>query len=646
MGKISENNLLESAFSLAYFILGDKESAELSAVAAMNRLNVAAVAQDRRYYYVPGLSPKAYGVRTKVTLNDLHLLQRLVYDETESWERKQEEHPHITDDELLKHFIKHLVRITLKRNSFYVAVGITRLLHRYSTPEAVDLYGVVVQNPGRTKDNHYWRSRKAQLLQEMKARFGDLVSLTRGAYGEERFACRDDSTSYAPFVNDCLKTLMFWDIPCPLPAGTESVTGSLPILDFRGNDPDEEHRVEIARIHAILHTDCFTRLIAGLNLDAPDTRLEIPYFFHPQRYGPNEPMNNISLHPTKMDQPDLNNMRIKLSEQVERLRRAHPQHVRLIVDRQERGILDLSTNNQVRFTLAQGEEFLELRTLPDKSQEEDVRLALYPFDYARLQQIEDTDEIVLRLADGRRLNFTFAPQRDEYGEITGATVTASYQPSRWQRWQQNLLAIVAPSAPAFSYALTAAMVLIGLTGALMLWRLLHTDSSEPNVAANKPQATANINQASNDRFTVPFPTVASESSQATSDRQHRTQNKTPRPHSTIKRESDVNSSLVVKSLSEVKQIFIQHSGSASANALNERLNQELQASGRWTVASQEDADGALNFIIKPGGQAASVQLVNANGEVIWPFKTKWRTYSGNAERIAKQVVDDLVKSSR
>lgn len=144
-----------------------------------------------------------------------------------------------------------------------------------------------------------------------------------------------------------------------------------------------------------------------------------------------------------------------------------------------------------------------------------------------------------------------------------------------------------PICAAFSYALTAAMVLIGLTGALMLWRLLHTDSSKPNVAANKPQATANINQASNDRFTVPFPTVASESSQATSNRQHRTQNKTPRPHSTIKRESDVNSSLVVKSLSEVKQIFIQHSGSASANALNERLNQELQASGRWTVASQK-----------------------------------------------------------
>src|SRR5689334_15788767 len=186
-GKTSENNLLESAYQLAHFILGDKDSAELSATAAMARLYVAAVAQDRRYYYVPGTGPKAYGARTKVSLNDLHLLQRLVYDETESYERTHEERAPLSDERLLRHFLKHLVRITPKRNSFYVTLGVSRLLHRYSTPEAIELYSLVLQNPSRVKDNYYWRSRKAQLMEEMKTRFGGQIAVTRGAYGEERF---------------------------------------------------------------------------------------------------------------------------------------------------------------------------------------------------------------------------------------------------------------------------------------------------------------------------------------------------------------------------------------------------------------------------------------------------------------------------
>ncbi|MEP7340694.1 MAG: hypothetical protein ABI977_23385 [Acidobacteriota bacterium] len=643
-GKTSENNLLESAFQLALFILGDKDSAEVSAMAAAARLNVAAVAQDRRYYYVPGTGPKAYGARTKVNLNDLHLLQRLVYDETESYERAHEQSTAISEERLLRHFLKHLVRITLKRNSFYVTLGVSRLLHRYSTPEAVELYSLVLQNPGRVKDNYYWRSRKAQLMEEMKTRFGNQIAVVRGAYGEERFASRDDSPRYAAVINDCLNTLMPWGTACPLPSGTAAAGGSIPALDFKGADPDEEHQVEIARIHAVLHSDCLARLIAGLNLHAPETRLEVPRFFRSPIHDSDEPMKSTGLHPSDMTLPDLNKMRARLNEQEQLLRRAKPERLRLVVDRQERGTLDLTANSQASFTLSEGDEFLELRT---PLEEGDVRLALYPIDYARLEQAPDDDQFVLALADGRKLNFVFTPQRDQYGELTGATVTASYQATGWRRWRQSLLLVITPSAPAFSYALTAALLLIGLTGGILLWQLLRADSSTPTVVINKPPATGSSNGGASG---TPLPVkVETPVVSPSIEKSLPPKASPPAPRPTVKREPDVDAASAVRSISEVKQIFIpDNSGGAAASALREQLGRQLQATGRWTIASREDADAALNILIKSAGgrQTSSIQLVNASGQIIWPSKGKWRIYSGDARRIAKQLVNDLLKAAR
>ncbi|MEK7833032.1 MAG: hypothetical protein AAB401_18225, partial [Acidobacteriota bacterium] len=212
-------NKLERAYQLAFFILGNQEASEQIAVEAVDRLQMAVVTQDRRYYYIPQGSSRqlsrASGARSKVTFSELHLLQRLIFDETEPREKEQE-YAEFDDRQLLIHFLKHLVRITIKRNSFYVSLGVTRLLHHYSITEAISLHSIVMQNPSRAKDNYYWRSRKGQLLQEMKSRFSDVLMLTRGAYGEERFIPRPNQDRYADFVTHCLETFMPWETDCPL----------------------------------------------------------------------------------------------------------------------------------------------------------------------------------------------------------------------------------------------------------------------------------------------------------------------------------------------------------------------------------------------------------------------------------------------
>jgi hypothetical protein len=186
-----------------------------------------------------------------------------------------------------------------------------------------------------------------------------------------------------------------------------------------------------------------------------------------------------------------------------------------------------------------------------------------------------------------------------------------------------------------------------LTGGVLLWQLLRADSSTPTVVVNKPPATGSSNGGADG---TPLPVkVETPVVSPSVEKSLPPKASPPASGSTVKREPDVDGASAVKSISEVKQIFIpDNTGGTAATALREQLGGQLQASGRWTIASREDADAALNILIKPasGRQTSSIQLVNASGQVIWPSKGKWRIYSGDAGRIAKQLVDDLLKAAR
>jgi hypothetical protein len=274
--------MLRRAFRLAYFIHGDRELAVRIATAAMSKLDAAVVTQNRRSYYKPGGRSRAPGSkvispRTKVSLSESHLLQRLVYAESEPYERQEErrENAAIDEESLIKRYIKHLINITLMRNSFHVTLGVSRLLYNYTTAESMELYDLIMQDPERAKDDAYWRERKARLMRELKERFGQSLAVVRGSHGEKRFQTREDSARYLELAKLCLHMFTPWDTPCPLP-GSGPAPGKIGALTFRGPDPDEEHQFEVARMHAVIHPDCHERLVTGLGFDPPARRLEIP----------------------------------------------------------------------------------------------------------------------------------------------------------------------------------------------------------------------------------------------------------------------------------------------------------------------------------------------------------------------------------
>src|SRR5204862_4543803 len=124
------DELPNRAFQLAYFLHRERKTAAEIASRALNKLQLAATAQGKRLYYRLTGRADSRKARSKVSMGEPHLLQRLVYVESEEYERRKEAAAHNPDrvdgisparhTDLVVYFIKHLVRITTKRNSFYV----------------------------------------------------------------------------------------------------------------------------------------------------------------------------------------------------------------------------------------------------------------------------------------------------------------------------------------------------------------------------------------------------------------------------------------------------------------------------------------------------------------------------------------------
>ena len=78
MAKISQDELPNRAFQLAYFLHCERLTAVEIAARALNKLQLAATAQGKRLYYRLTGRADARKARSKVSMGEPHLLQRLI----------------------------------------------------------------------------------------------------------------------------------------------------------------------------------------------------------------------------------------------------------------------------------------------------------------------------------------------------------------------------------------------------------------------------------------------------------------------------------------------------------------------------------------------------------------------------------------
>src|SRR5215470_8759519 len=493
---MERNTLIEEslarAFQLAYFIHGDRETALSIAAEALAKLEVAAAAQDKRLYYTPtGRTARAERFRTKVSVSELHLLQRLVYVESEPYERQAEQAPGAEssdEEDMLIHFIKHLVRITIRRNSFYVTLGLGRLLHNYSTAETMEMYNVLVQDPGRVRDDYYYRSRKGRLMKELKERFGDRLSVTRGARGEERFQTDDAPGQNAELARECLREFTPWSTTCAIPAELDPYSEEIHDLAFDGSDPDREHAIEVNRFHAALHPDCFAHLAAGLKFASPAERLSTPYFrmAKDKNHDQDRKPPRRSRRAPQLDEAELKAIKNALAERSSRRKTVAAGLLRVIVDGSERARLDLNRASRVRFETQECDELIEVRSA------DGILLATHLLSQDDLSEAAPQERSSIVLEGGQRISFSTVKNAD--GETAGATIDLSYRETRLSRAAALYLRRLCftagdlwrePRSAAWKPALTFAALMIVALGLIFYWRG-HERERQNKIADNNP----------------------------------------------------------------------------------------------------------------------------------------------------------------
>jgi hypothetical protein len=699
---ISTEEVLNKAYRLAYFLHQDKGTAIRIVAAATLKLNVAMALQSKRLYYVPvgrfsrGESRRTDGIRNKALFSDLHLLQRLICGESEPYERQKElaaqagppgVHANgnsASEEDLLVYFVKHLVRITTKRNAFYVTLGVSRLLHSYSTLETMEIYNAVIGEPERVKDDYYYRSRKALLMHEMYQRFGQLIRVCRRRRGEERFETQQGSSEQRSLVRECLRLFTPWDTQCPVPRDFDPFRTIITRLTSKSSD--DENKVEVNRIHAVLHPDCFGKLVAGFGYRPPEECMELPRFFSEETDDQSPPRQRSA--PSELNAEELAEINQMLAEQAGRRRRSSPGAVmRIMVDGIERGTLNPAERSSISFSAEEDAETIEVKTADPSG---DLLLATHLLS----PDWEDADDgtIVssIRLEGGQELSLSITRRQKEASGAADLLVTFGYQetdPRRAARlWWQRLSVRLGPQQrepdsgilwgdvriPA-RYIVVVSVLVVSLAGFLGYVTLKSRQTTGPTqttavqttpplsqVNQEAPPAQVNANTDPPDQIaTQPSRRPSDQSSIAAKPPTAATSpaEDTPAAIGDEEAAADLTRSGNVVAglrLKEVRKVYIDMRGEASFDELRRYFLQNLGASdvvGGTTDANE--ADASLKIVISqsrsgdPSQIEASARLVNARGVVLWP-KTGRDTqrYSGETRKVLSEIVRDLLAEIR
>ncbi len=672
MGNFTDEHLIK-AFRLAYYICPDKEIALQIINQALSLLEVNCAAQHKRLYYslvgrLISNREKVIG-RTKVSLESLQRFQWLIYACSEDYERRQEQPCSgivLTQEDFLIRFIKHLVQLTIARSSFYVALGLSRILYAYTTHEAIGIYHSVLQDPDRIKSEEYFRKQKALLMQEMKARFGSLLQTVHLKRGEERFKAQESCERNVAFAEQCLNKFTLWETQCVLPKRFDSMNTHANALQFQDKDPDNEHPVEIRRMHTLIHPLCFSRLVAALGYASPEGRLVLPMFFHSTGGNPGASGGERD-NPPVLEEKDLNNLRNALANQAQRRKRASPYEVVILVDGAEQARLNTRQFQQFQFEVSQDARLLEVKGI-DKAGE--ILLASCIIVHSELRSRDSAKEYSVLLEGGQHISFIFSPSFDSEDEFAGAVVSFKYhQTKHFQRLLLQLLHSwfsqrkLEPRFTLYIKAGLAVLLLIAVIGTsfyLLRGGSYHQISTQDtlnnrNVQFNRPPGQLETQAPKQQESISKTPGAQAETvkprkkpSSSPLPRQaqvppSKVDESSLRDNASAEETRSVHPKIQSKDLILIKRVYVQSAQGDSGQLIRDLLLQELQNSKRIsTVENPEDADALLLWFLydKEGDMQFDIRLVRATGKILWADtqRVPSRQYKDYIADIIKQEV--------
>lgn len=353
-----QEDLLVRAFQLAFFIHPNKDIALEITSNAFEMWEVICERQDKRHYYnLRGrflANQEKKKQRSKVYMHEEQLLQRLIYKLSENYELTATWSKSVDEEGLLVCYLKRLLPMMLKHNSFSAVVGMSRILHKYSNRETVKIYMSLA--PNRTTQDianieRESKRYKSKFFSQLKESFGNFLSISKQE-NEERFEIVKDPDKFLillELVEDCLDRFKPWATEC---------ISSFNDFIFNDDNPDNEFLVELKRIHSVIHYKCYTQLTTTLNLVYPKDRLEIPLFSLTKNLNDKNSQN-------RRKPPDatkeLSIIPQKLEETAKRRKNTLSGILSIIVDGKEKTVFNLFIEKYKSLQLSEDAELIEIR---------------------------------------------------------------------------------------------------------------------------------------------------------------------------------------------------------------------------------------------------------------------------------------------
>lgn len=346
--------LLKRGFELAYFLIPDRSIALDILTRALEKIRARSRREMKRLYWRDKHAERP--VR-RIARRDMDMLQWLIMFEAEQDERIQERTGSISSRSLAIRYIKHVVQITTALSAFYVNVGVSRLLHSYSTSEAQRAYEMLTS---RFLGPDEYRRAKSALMEKMRERFAGFLKIERVDHGELRFETSANQERWIGSVSHCLTAFTPWSTQgyCAQFVGVNGNTRLNSAMKPADTDQNES---ELRCCHILIEPTCYDQLMEDLAFDAPETRLALPRFVMPDKQEKTDDSNAQPPRPPELSQEDLDQIQRRLAITDARRRNANPRIVTLTIDGVEHAQLDLTQKHQLQVGLEAGASLIEIR---------------------------------------------------------------------------------------------------------------------------------------------------------------------------------------------------------------------------------------------------------------------------------------------
>jgi hypothetical protein len=644
---LTTDSQLNRAFQLAHSIhryRPESRGVALEIVReAATAIDVRLKAQDEADRHDP-LNP------SKVRWGLFQWFQLLIYIKSDRYEKLQEKSKlsSLTEDDMIVRYLKHLVLIACRRNSFHVSLALTRLLYAYNTPEAIRIYNLLFQDPDSStkKADAYYRDRKKKLMNELQGRFDGFIEILPGPRGENMFKTQNGFPGLIELVIHQLCLFAPWETDCKLP---RVIDPWIPIPALRVD--------QVNQIHAVIHPQCFSAITAALKLDPPATRLSIPRFFAVGDPGTGDHLDNKDGSSSLTD-AEAEGIRKTLAEQNNLRKKLALDQLSVVVDGIERARVDSARSVRIRLGVPETALLVEII---GHGNNRNVTLAAQVLTCEDEQGAEAPRGYSIALEGGRRLTMSITRDRSPHAQPSGFALDIKFQetsPARagsvLGRWLKELL-LKGPLQgltrnPAFVLGLIAICL-----GGLIAYTVLRSRRPSQLVAQTQPSSTPEANQsplpASPSPQAVPGPNaVPSPPGGKVNPAGIAPAQRSPRIPDRTREQTES----AAHSLRDVHQIYVETLGDDPfGQALRRHIILKLAQSGRFTTTDDQSlADAAVsrsnhvasrnNVNATVGGARggyAHLQLLNIRGEDLLPQ----RIYRGTPEQAAAHFVEDLLK---